>query len=166
MRSKLFVPGSRPELFEKALQSGADAISLDLEDAVAAGAKADARKHRLGCLSHNPLEGRTVIVVRVNPFGSGSFESDLDTVVQPGLDVLNLPKVEDPETLRTVAGRLDGLEPQRGVKKRIGLLVNVETPPGIRLATGLQFLAPESSDSSLDSAISSHLWASSERLLP
>ncbi|SMP67110.1 HpcH/HpaI aldolase/citrate lyase family protein [Noviherbaspirillum suwonense] len=34
MRTKLFVPGSRPELFEKALQSGADAISIDLEDAV------------------------------------------------------------------------------------------------------------------------------------
>jgi citrate lyase subunit beta / citryl-CoA lyase len=43
MRSKLFVPGSRPELFGKALASAADAISFDLEDAVAKDRKAEAR---------------------------------------------------------------------------------------------------------------------------
>ncbi|WP_235491073.1 aldolase/citrate lyase family protein, partial [Achromobacter sp. DMS1] len=42
MRSKLFVPGSRPELFAKALAGPADALSFDLEDAVAAGRKAEA----------------------------------------------------------------------------------------------------------------------------
>ena len=43
MRSKLFVPGSRPELFTKAAASAADALSFDLEDAVAADRKAEAR---------------------------------------------------------------------------------------------------------------------------
>ena len=43
MRSKLFVPGSRPELFSKAMDSEADAISIDLEDAVAPAAKDEAR---------------------------------------------------------------------------------------------------------------------------
>ena len=43
LRSKLFVPGSRPELFDKALAGAADALSLDLEDAVPAAAKAEAR---------------------------------------------------------------------------------------------------------------------------
>jgi hypothetical protein len=49
MRSKLFVPGSRPELFEKAWQSEADAVSFDLEDAVAASAKGQARKGLSHC---------------------------------------------------------------------------------------------------------------------
>lgn len=43
MRSKLFVPGSRPELFAKALAGDADALSFDLEDAVAEARKAEAR---------------------------------------------------------------------------------------------------------------------------
>ena len=43
MRSKLFVPGSRPELFAKALGSDADALSFDLEDSVAPGRKGEAR---------------------------------------------------------------------------------------------------------------------------
>lgn len=134
MRSKLFVPGSRPELFEKALQSEADALSFDLEDAVVAGAKADARKHVSDALAAISPDSRRLIVVRVNSFASDSFEADLHAVVQPGLDILNLPKVEEPETVRAVSRRLDSLEPQRGLKKRIGLLVNIETPRALRVA--------------------------------
>ena len=134
MRSKLFVPGSRPELFEKAWQSEADAVSFDLEDAVAASAKGQARKHvsaALDAVSHNP---RKTAIVRTNPFGSEGFEADLDAFIRPGLDILNLPKADGAETVRTVAERLEKLETRRGIKNRIGLLVNIETPRALKEA--------------------------------
>lgn len=134
MRSKLFVPGSRPELFEKALQSEADALSFDLEDAVAIGAKAAARNHVSNALAAAPDDRRKIIVVRVNRFASDDFETDLDAVVQPGLDILNLPKVEEPGTVRAATKHLESLEARRGLKRRIGVLVNIETPRALRLA--------------------------------
>jgi len=134
MRSKLFIPGSRPELFEKARRSEADALCFDLEDAVVAAAKAEARQHVAAALCAAWPNGRKNVIVRINPFASDGFEADLDAVVQPGLDILNLPKVNRPETVREVARRLDGLEAQRGLKKRIGLLVNIETPGALRRA--------------------------------
>ena len=69
-RSKLFVPGSRPELFGKAFASAADAVSFDLEDAVAADRKAEARSivaRALAEFATSPKER----VVRVNPLTSG-----------------------------------------------------------------------------------------------
>ena len=77
MRSKLFVPGSRPELFAKAAASAADALSFDLEDAVAADRKAEARA-AVGCLpaERSPDDGK-VVVVRANGLSSGLFEDDL-----------------------------------------------------------------------------------------
>ena len=134
MRSKLFVPGSRPELFEKAWRSEADALSFDLEDAVAPGAKAEARGNVAAALDAASAEGRKIVIVRVNPFESDGFDSDLDAVVKPGLDVVNLPKVEQPESVRAAARRLDRLESQRGLKVRVGLLVNIETPAALRRA--------------------------------
>ena len=68
MRSKLFVPGSRPELFAKAEASAADALSFDLEDAVAAARKEEAR----GLLSDylRTRKGGKPVVVRVNALGT------------------------------------------------------------------------------------------------
>jgi citrate lyase subunit beta / citryl-CoA lyase len=134
MRSKLFIPGSRPELFDKARRSEADALSFDLEDAVVATAKAEARKHVAAALCAAWPSDRKIVIVRINAFGSDSFEADLDAVIQPGLDILNLPKVDRPETVQEVARRLDGLQSQRGIEKRIGILVNIETPCALRRA--------------------------------
>lgn len=134
MRSKLFIPGSRPEFFEKARRSEADALSFDLEDAVVAAAKAEARKHVAAALGGAWPNDRKIVIVRINPFASDGFEADMDAVVQPGLDILNLPKVDRPDTVREVARRLDQLESQRGLKKRIGILVNIETPCAVRRA--------------------------------
>ena len=84
MRSKLFVPGSRPELFEKAWRSPADALSFDLEDAVVAAAKARARVNVGDALADRPADRTKTAIVRINPFRSESFEADLDAVVRPG----------------------------------------------------------------------------------
>ncbi len=135
MRSKLFVPASRPELYAKALAGAADAISFDLEDAVEEGAKPAARVQ----LSRLFEQGRSVmngklIVVRVNALATGHFAADLQAVVSTALDVLNLPMVEDAETVRQAVAQLEQLERQRGMSARIGILANIESPRGLRLA--------------------------------
>ena len=134
MRSKLFVPGSRPELFDKAWRSEADALSFDLEDAVVEGSKARARALVAQALARPASPRPKIVIVRVNPAASAHFDADLDAVVGPGLDAVNLPKVEQAETVREVARRLELLESARGLDRRIGILVNVETPRGLRNA--------------------------------
>lgn len=133
MRSKLFVPGSRPELFEKAWQSAADAISFDLEDAVADDRKAEARGYVAEALGHQAKAGK-IAIVRVNPWGEHLFVDDLETVVRPGLDIVNLPKIESAEPILETARRLDRLERENGISGRIGILANIETPRGLRMA--------------------------------
>jgi citrate lyase subunit beta/citryl-CoA lyase len=131
MRSKLFVPGSRPELFAKAACSEADAISFDLEDAVAHHRKEGARSAVFSFLRSNPLGPAKVSIVRVNAIGTPWFERDIAAAVEAGADIVNLPKVEsaaDIDVALTAIGRAaDG-------PKKVGLLANIETPKGIRLA--------------------------------
>jgi citrate lyase subunit beta/citryl-CoA lyase len=137
MRSKLFVPGSRPELFAKAAATTADALSFDLEDAVAPDRKADARAAVAAWLRGRPNTDRKVVVVRANGWSSGLFEDDLQAIVGPGLDVLNLPMVESGDEVREAAKALDRLERAKGVESPIGILANIETPRGLRLAADI-----------------------------
>ena len=137
MRSKIFVPGSRPELFEKARRSAADAISFDLEDAVVAERKEEARRLVGTQIAARPSSNPQTTIVRVNKVGGRLFEADLDAVVRPGLDVINLPKIEDADEIRLVADRLERLEKERGIETSVGILVNIETPRGLRNAAVL-----------------------------
>src|SRR5580704_5485975 len=94
IRSKLFVPGSRPELFEKALSSAADALSFDLEDAVAQEKKAEARGHVASFLGSSDSFAGKLIIVRVNEISSPMFDADVEAIVGPGVNIINVPKVE------------------------------------------------------------------------
>ena len=76
MRSKLFVPGSRPELFAKAMASEADALSFDLEDAVDEARKGQAREELAKFLRALPANTGKVIIVRVNGLDTKHFEKD------------------------------------------------------------------------------------------
>ena len=134
MRSKLFVPGSRPEFFDKAWRSAADGISFDLEDSVVAVKKVEARRFVAEGIARPRGSGPKTVIVRVNPVNGPLFDADLDAIVRPQLDVLNLPKVENAETVRSACDRLDRLERERGIDRRIGLLANIETPRGLRNA--------------------------------
>lgn len=137
MRSKLFVPASRPELFSKAMASAADAISFDLEDAVESRQKPAARAALVAFLdSVEPGHGK-VVVVRVNAADTDYFVDDLAAIVRPGVDIVNLPMVENADTIRSVARTIDRLEGERAVKRSIGILVNVESARGVRLAADL-----------------------------
>ncbi|HEX7072780.1 MAG TPA: CoA ester lyase [Hyphomicrobiaceae bacterium] len=133
MRSKLFVPGSRPELFEKAIASGADAVAFDLEDAVVPERKAQARAVVASFLAERRA-GAPLLIVRINPIGSPYFQKDIEALVLPGLDVLNLPKIESGDEVRDVSTLIADLETQRGLQHRIGILANIETPRAVRLA--------------------------------
>ncbi len=141
MRSKLFVPGSRPELFSKAVRSAADAISFDLEDAVAKDRKAGARAFLSEFLRSHDGNPRQAIVVRVNAVGTEHFEADMEAVVGPWLHAVNLPMVEDPSVVLAAAAALDRLE-AGGAAGTTRILVNIETPRGLRRAAELAAAHP------------------------
>ena len=93
MRSLLFVPGDDERKLAKALECGTDALILDLEDSVAADAKAQARRTTLDFLQTARRQAkRPKLYVRINALDSGFSDSDLDTVMTAGPDGIVLPK--------------------------------------------------------------------------
>ncbi|SEK05524.1 HpcH/HpaI aldolase/citrate lyase family protein [Paraburkholderia diazotrophica] len=143
MRSKLFVPASRPELFEKALASAADALSFDLEDAVTPDRKPQARLALRDLLCGGAIrDRRKVLIVRVNAIDSPFFADDIDAVVQPGLDYINLPKPENVDHVRAAAAALEKAERTNGVSVPVRLLLNIESPGALRHAAELAAAHP------------------------
>ena len=135
LRSKLFVPGGRPALFEKALASAADAISFDLEDAVPETAKAAARAAVAAFLSSSVARGTgKTIIVRVNAIDSSHCTDDLTAVACETTTLINLPKPQSPHDVVAFAARLEAAEKANGVKRPIGILANIETPAALRRA--------------------------------
>jgi citrate lyase subunit beta/citryl-CoA lyase len=129
-RSILILPVNIPRFVEKAYARGADAIVFDLEDAVPAAEKANARKLVRNAL---PLAARggAEVLVRVNN-DPALFAEDVDAAVHPGLDGLTLPKAESAQQLRELAATLDRLERERGIAPgRVKLSLIVETPRGL-----------------------------------
>jgi len=143
MRSKLFVPGSRPELFSKALNGPADALSFDLEDSVAPSRKAEAREHLTRMLAdpQTAASGKTLIV-RVNALDSGHFHADVQAVVRPGLHLVNLPKAESEADVVAAASAIEQARATNGVDEPVGLLLNIESPRALRLAATLAAAHP------------------------
>ena len=134
MRSKLFVPGSRPELFAKALAGDADGISIDFEDAVEESRKAAARDAVRAFLHAGPRASGKTIIVRVNGLDTPHFDPDLDAVVGPAVDLINLPGAESADEIRSLAQALARLEAERGIARPLGILANIESPRGLRRA--------------------------------
>jgi citrate lyase subunit beta/citryl-CoA lyase len=142
MRSKLFVPASRPELFAKAFASAADALSFDLEDAVAADRKPQARAElrellRSDPVANKPADKQKVLIVRVNAIDTPYFSADIDAVAQRGIDLINLPKAESVDDVRAAVVALERAEAANGVSTPIRLLLNIESPKALHLAADL-----------------------------
>lgn len=128
LRSFLFVPANHARRVEKALASDADAVILDLEDAVAASEKAPARAAATEALVR-ARRGRCY--VRVNGIASAWCLADLMSVVQPGLDGVVLPKAESAADLRAIDWLLGALERERGLAPgSVELMPIVETASG------------------------------------
>jgi citrate lyase subunit beta / citryl-CoA lyase len=103
LRSLLFVPGDRPERMEKALGLGADALILDLEDAVAPSAKDIARAATAQFL-RTAARGPKLFV-RVNPLDGGLVDADLAAVLDARPDGLLLPKAEGAASVEALAAK-------------------------------------------------------------
>jgi citrate lyase subunit beta / citryl-CoA lyase len=147
-RSLLFVPGSRPDRFAKAAASGADAVILDLEDAVAPPDKATARAAAADWLARHPA------TVRINPPGTPWHADDLAALAEARqLAGVVLPKAESADDVRGLTAALPGTRPVPPV------LALVETARGIRDAAliaelpGVSRLAFGSFDFCLDAGI-------------
>ncbi|HEY1606186.1 MAG TPA: CoA ester lyase [Allosphingosinicella sp.] len=103
LRSFLFVPGDRPDRMEKALRAGADALILDLEDAVAAPARPEARRAVAAFLDANPT---SPLWVRINPLDGSEAEKDLAAILPAHPDGIVLPKAEGGVSIAELTRRL------------------------------------------------------------
>ncbi len=132
-RSELAVPGSNPNLFEKAAASAADVVFLDLEDAVAPDDKEQARKNIIEAL--NDLDwGSKTLSVRINGLDTHYMYRDVvDVLEQTGerLDLIMIPKVGTAADVYAVDMLVTQIEAATGRKKRIGFEHIIETALGM-----------------------------------
>jgi citrate lyase subunit beta/citryl-CoA lyase len=126
-RTYLFVPGNRPERFDKALASGADAVVLDLEDAVSPEDKARARGLVGQHLQDVAASERARLVVRINDESTPWFDDDLRLLNQAGALHVMLPKAERVATVLRVRSACPG----------IAVLALIETARGVLAAESL-----------------------------
>ena len=133
-RSELAVPGSSPQLFEKAAKSAADVIFLDLEDAVAPDDKPQARKNIIEAL--NDIDwGNKIMSVRINGLDTHFMYRDVvDVVEQAGkrLDLIMIPKVGTAADVYAVDMMVTQIEQAKGYTKKIGLELIIETALGMQ----------------------------------
>ena len=134
-RSELAVPGSNPAMFAKALESDADYIFLDLEDAVAPADKEQARINVIAALRQYDWRGHgKTICVRVNGIDTHYYYRDMvDVVEQAGdkLDIVLVPKVGVPGDVYLTDALLTQIEMAKGLSHRIGIDVLIETALGM-----------------------------------
>lgn len=128
LRSMLFTPGNRHDLVAKAIASGTDAVIVDLEDAVAAEFKAEARE-QLPELPSSPVP----LYVRVNAGDVDTTFEDVIAAGRAGVAGVVVPKAEDPGLIREIAGILTAVERMDGRERGVTLIVPlIESAVGVR----------------------------------
>ncbi len=145
-RSELAVPGCNPELFQKAANSEADYLFLDLEDAVAPDNKEQARRNVIQGLNeidwHNA--GKAVSL-RINGIDTHFMYRDVVEVVEQAghhLDTLLIPKVGVPADIYMVDALITQIEQAKGITHRIGLEVLIETALGMANVEAIATASP------------------------
>lgn len=137
-RSELAVPASSPRFIEKAVQCNADAVFLDLEDAVIPELKSRARTNAVAAL--NDLDwGDKLVSVRVNGLDTQWGCRDVMEIAEacPRLDRILLPKCDTPGHLHALALMLGGIELGQQRERRIGVEALIETPSGLANAEAI-----------------------------
>ena len=132
-RSELAVPGSRPELFEKAAVSNADVIFLDCEDSVAPDEKAAARSNIILALRDIDW-GRKTVSVRINGLDTPYMYRDVIDIVEQGgdrLDLVMIPKVGTAADVYALDLLVTQVETAVGRNKRLGFELIIETALGL-----------------------------------
>ncbi len=132
-RSELAVPGSRPELFEKAARGDADVIFLDLEDAVAPNDKVQARSNVIEAV--NDIDwGTKTLSVRINGLDTHYMYKDVIDVIEKTsgrLDLIMIPKVGTPADVYAVDMLVTQVEDAMARSKRLGFELIIETALGM-----------------------------------
>ncbi len=131
-RSMLYVPASRPEMIEKAARSAADAVCIDLEDAVAPDQKESSRANVVRALTALDFSGRTRMV-RINGLDTMYAYRDIIDVIEPAgraVDCIMLPKTRGADDVRFVDTLLTQVEAKAGIGRRIGIEAQIETASG------------------------------------
>ncbi len=130
LRSLLFVPGNKTRFLEKARTVPADAVILDLEDAVAPGEKVAARTTVRQALEAGPFQAR--VIVRVNAWDTGLVEDDLAGALAPLAWAVCLPKVESASDIERLVALLCSWEADHGrAEGSIAVLAMIETARGV-----------------------------------
>jgi citrate lyase subunit beta / citryl-CoA lyase len=144
-RSFLAVPATRRKMVEKALASDADAVFLDLEDAVAPDSKAAARGDVVSALKEIDWGDRPTLF-RVNAMDTPYFYRDLIEVVEAAggfLDAIIVPKVNRPEDLYAVSILLSQLELAMDLQKgKIKIEAQIESAEGLTNVEAISFSTP------------------------
>jgi citrate lyase beta subunit len=143
-RSALFVPASRWSMIEKAARSAADAVVIDLEDAVVPAEKEQARANLVRALRELDF-GPRLRAYRMNSLTSPFAYRDLTEVVEAvgdRVDLVMIPKVSSPDDLRFVDRLLTQIELGRGQARPIGLEAQIETAGGFLYAREIAAATP------------------------
>jgi len=135
-RSALYVPGANERALAKAAGLAADALILDLEDAVAPAAKVAARRNVLSALAAGGRKAERV--VRVNGASTPWGADDLAALARAPVDAICLPKAETPETVRGAAEALQ----RAGAPDSLELWAMIETPRGVLAAREIALATP------------------------
>lgn len=145
-RSELAVPGSNPDLFEKALSSDADVVLLDLEDAVAPGDKERARRHVIEALNELDWRGAgKTVSVRVNGIDTPYLYRDMVDVLEQagfGLDTVLLPKAGVAADIYLADALITQISAAKSIPHRIGLEALIETALGLANVEGIAAASP------------------------
>lgn len=115
-RSYLYAPGNNAKLLQRVFTAGADAVVLDLEDAVPGPEKERARQMVAAALRERAGHARPAALVRVNGAQTGLCEGDIQAVVGPGLRGIRLPKAESAVAVHTVAAWIEAAEQRAGLE--------------------------------------------------
>ena len=134
-RSELAVPGSSPQMFEKALNSNADYVFLDLEDAVSLNDKISARENVISALSNfNWREKGKTISVRINSLDTHYMYRDvIDIMEKVGdkVDTILIPKVGSSSDVYMIDCLLTQIETHKKLKNKVGIECLIETALGM-----------------------------------
>ena len=114
LRSLLFVPGNQPRMLERASGLKPDAFIPDMEDSVPLDEKANAREVTASYLA-KLAAGRTPVIPRVNSLDTGLLDDDLAAVVGGNVYGVSVGKIETPEDIATISGKLEALERKAGI---------------------------------------------------
>lgn len=137
MRSYLFAPGDQPRKLDKAMQSGADALLIDLEDSISTERKAQARGIAADFLKEAvKAAGRPRLFVRVNGHETGLIDDDLDAVMAGRPDGILLPKAEGGASVTHLDAKLAVREARHGIADGATKIMALATETATAMFTG------------------------------